>query len=164
MIDLNDLPAEDQYMPSDSLRTAVGLAAPNELFPYSSRATPGLDLDHTVAFKWANGPGQTRLGNLAPLSRRAHRAKTAGLWKVEQPESMLMLYASPLGYRYSVHPRNGTRRVVESPSAKWRRVVSEQEPMTMAELRGRLPRVPEELLERMRSGRAVRRGRADRDG
>lgn len=164
VIDLNDLPDEDQYLPSDSLRAAVGLAAPNELFPYSSRATPGLDLDHTVPFMRANGPGQTRLGNLAPLSRRAHRAKTAGLWQVEQPESMLMLYESPLGYRYSVHPRKGTRRVVESPSAKWRRVVSEQKPMTMAELRGRLPRVPEELLERMRSGRAVRRGRAGRDG
>ncbi|GAB3818856.1 hypothetical protein GCM10028820_21900 [Tessaracoccus terricola] len=163
VIDLNDVPAEDQYVPSDSLRTAVGLAAPNELFPFSSRAT-GLDLDHTVAFKRANGPGQTRLGNLAPLSRRAHRAKTAGLWKVEQPDSMLMLYESPLGYRYSVHPRKGTRRVVESPSAKWRRLAREQKPMTMAELRGRLPRVPEELLARMRSGRAVKRGRAGHGG
>src|SRR5690606_15877452 len=64
VIDLNDVPAEDQYVPSARPREAVALAAPHQLFPFSGRTTPSLDLDHTVPYR-ARGPGQTRLGNLA---------------------------------------------------------------------------------------------------
>ncbi|GAB3819849.1 HNH endonuclease signature motif containing protein [Tessaracoccus terricola] len=116
VIDLNDLPAEDQYVPSAGLRRSVGLAAPNELFPFSDRASPGLDLDHTVPYT-RGATGQTRMGNLAPLSRRVHRAKTAEVWKVEQPSSMLLRWRSPLGYRYEVHPAKGTRRLVPETSS-----------------------------------------------
>jgi hypothetical protein len=35
-------------------------------------------LDHTVPFQPGRS-GQTRVGNLAPLTRRVHRAKTAGV-------------------------------------------------------------------------------------
>lgn len=114
VIDLNSVPVEDQYVPSTGLREAISLAAPHELFPFSSRAAPGLDLDHTVPYR-ARGPGQTRVGNLAPLSRLVHRAKTRGSWTVEQPRSMLLVWQSPLGFRYEVHPQEGIRRVVESP-------------------------------------------------
>lgn len=114
VIDLDNLPAEERYVPSTSMRRAAELAAPYEPFPYSTRLTHGLDLDHTVAFRCGQ-PAQTRLGNLAPLSRRAHRAKTAGHWRVEQPRPMVVLWDSPLGFQYEVHPTAGTRRVVPVP-------------------------------------------------
>lgn len=113
VVDLNEVPPEDQYVPSIRMREAVHLASPHELFPFSDRAGPGLDLDHTLPYR-ARGPGQTRMGNLAPLSRIVHRAKTRGCWKVEQPRSMLLVWQSPLGFRYEVHPQAGTRRVVET--------------------------------------------------
>lgn len=114
VIDLAETPSEDGYVPSTSMRKVVELAAPYEAFPFSTRAVHGLDLDHTVAYR-PGAPAQTRLGNLAPLSRRVHRAKTAEHWRVEQPRSMVLVWHSPLGYQYEVHPREGTRRVVEVP-------------------------------------------------
>lgn len=44
-----------------------------------------LELDHTVVYRLSGGEKQTRVANLAPLGLRAHRAKTAGIWKVQQP-------------------------------------------------------------------------------
>ncbi|HSO70675.1 MAG TPA: hypothetical protein VLQ67_13700 [Arachnia sp.] len=57
---------------------------------------------------WTGCRGQTRIGNLAPLSRRAHRAKTARAWRVDQPRPSQIYWFSPLGYRYEVTP-GGTR-------------------------------------------------------
>ena len=116
VIDLGDVPPEDQYVPSISMKQAVSLAAQHELFLYSNRTSRGLDLDHTRPYR-PRTRGQTRVGNLAPISRRVHRAKTAGIWKVEQPKSLVLVWTSPLGYRYEVHPREGTRRVVEDCAA-----------------------------------------------
>ncbi|MCC2592941.1 hypothetical protein LKO27_05875 [Tessaracoccus sp. OS52] len=109
VIDLNELPAEDSYVPSTRLRMALGLSLPQELFPFSNRSQRGLDVDHTVPYR-PGGGGQTRLGNLAPLSRRAHRAKTAGIWKVKQPRAGILEWTSPLGFRYEVSAHHGTRR------------------------------------------------------
>ena len=111
VIDLDNVPAEDRYVPTTSMRRVVELAAPYEPFPFSTRGPHRLDLDHTVPYQ-PGAPGQTRLGNLAPLSRRVHRAKTAGHWRVEQPRSMTFVWHSPLGFQYEVHPAEGTRRVV----------------------------------------------------
>ena len=49
------------------------------------------------------------MGNLAPLTRRVHRAKTAGYWVMHQPEPGRIEWRSPLGYRYDVTPF-GTER------------------------------------------------------
>ncbi|TRY16428.1 hypothetical protein FOJ82_16020 [Tessaracoccus rhinocerotis] len=76
MIDLGDVPPEDQYVPSISMKQAVSLAAQHEVFLYSNRTSRGLDLDHTRPYR-PRTRGQTRVGNLAPISRRVHRAKTA---------------------------------------------------------------------------------------
>ena len=84
------------------------LAFPNEPFPFSQRDSVGLDLDHTVPYQ-PGRPGQTRVGNLAPLTRRVHRAKTAGYWVMHQPEPGRIEWRSPLGYRYDVTPF-GTER------------------------------------------------------
>lgn len=56
----------------------------------------------TVAETHRAPPGQTRVGNIAPLNARVHRAKTAGHWQVEQPEPGVLLWRSPLGFRYRV--------------------------------------------------------------
>ncbi|NHB84036.1 HNH endonuclease [Tessaracoccus sp. HDW20] len=63
----------------------------------------GLDLDHTIAYR-PSRRGQTRIGNLAPLTRRVHRAKTAGWWVLEQPTPGQVRWTSPLGYHYVVTP------------------------------------------------------------
>lgn len=110
VIDLNALPAEDQYRPSNQLIKAILLAFPNEMFPYSNRATAKfMDLDHTDPYRFGR-TGQTRLGNLCPFSRRPHRGKTAGIWDVQQHQAGALTWTSPLGYAYEV-TSEGTRRI-----------------------------------------------------
>lgn len=102
VIDLPELPAEDGYVPSRRMRTAIQLAMPTDMFPYSRRSSRNLDIDHTISFDACGGTGQTRLGNLLPASRRPHRGKTAELWGLAQPEPGVAEWTSPLGYRYRV--------------------------------------------------------------
>lgn len=103
VIDLPNLEPADRYTPSPVMRRAINLIFDAEPFPYSNRPSAGLDLDHTIAYQQGR-PCQTRVGNLAPLSRGAHRAKTAGFWRLEQPEPGQLFWTSPLGYRYAVTP------------------------------------------------------------
>ena len=103
VIDLPSLPTDDRYVPRAGIRRAVLLAMEREMFPYSNRRAAGLDLDHTVAYR-PGRRGQTGLGNLAPLGRRGHRAKTMGAWRVEQPKPACLIWMSPLKYRYEVSP------------------------------------------------------------
>ena len=110
VIDLNHMPAEYQYRPSQRLRDATHLVFPKEAFPFSNRTSRGLDLDHTNAFQKSCRDPQTRLGNFGPFSRRPHRAKTAGYWKCQQPILGKLIWTSPLGFRYLVD-KNGTRRL-----------------------------------------------------
>ncbi len=104
VIDLPELPPQDGYRPSPRMREAVRLAFPTEMFPFSDRDSRSLDIDHTVTFEhgahWTKG--QTRIGNLFPVRRRPHRAKTAGSWKLYQPSPGVAYWISPLGYRYWV--------------------------------------------------------------
>ncbi|MFT3888859.1 MAG: DUF222 domain-containing protein [Arachnia sp.] len=108
VIDLPNLAPADRYVPSKTMRCGIVLAFPYEPFPFSQRSSEGLDVDHTVAFQ-SGKPGQTRVGNLAPLTRKVHRAKTAGYWVMHQPEPGRVQWRSPLGYRYDVTPF-GTER------------------------------------------------------
>ena len=68
-------------------------------------------------------PGQTRPDNLAPLSRKVHRAKTHGGWKLTQPHPGTFLWTSPLGFGYLVTPSQSwlvhdpTRRLLPTPAA-----------------------------------------------
>ena len=108
VIDLANLEPADGYVPSSRMRCGMVLAFPNEPFPFSQRDSAGLDLDHTIPYERGRS-GQTRVGNLAPLTRRVHRAKTAGYWVMHQPEPGRIEWRSPLGYRYDVTPF-GTER------------------------------------------------------
>lgn len=99
----------DQIAPTDAyecpqrMREWVTLRNPYEVFPFSERRSRRLDLDHTRP--WQRGPsGQTRPGNLGPLSRRVHRAKTHGGWTLTQPSPGTFRWRSPLGFGYLVTP------------------------------------------------------------
>lgn len=103
VIDLPNLAPSDAYVPSMVMRKASILVFPNEPFPFSTRCSEGLDLDHTIAYR-PSLPGQTNLGNLTPLTRGVHRAKTAGWWILEQPTPGQVRWTSPLGHHYLVTP------------------------------------------------------------
>ena len=92
------------------LKEAVLLTFPKEAFPYSNRTSRGLDLDHTTAYQPSSRDPHIRLENLAPPSHRPHRAKTAGLWKCQQPLTGQLVWTSPLGFRYTIN-KDGTRRL-----------------------------------------------------
>ncbi|HEX5336176.1 MAG TPA: hypothetical protein VFW55_09860, partial [Propionicimonas sp.] len=75
-----------------------------EIFPYGTRTTSSLDLDHTRPYRWGQAwrPGQTDPDNLGPLRRKPHRAKTHAGWRLAQPQPGTFTWTSPLGRRYFV--------------------------------------------------------------
>lgn len=106
--------AVDAYEIPARIREQVALRDSFEVFPYSSRTGRKQDLDHTIPYR-PGGKKQTRQSNLGPLSRRVHRAKTHGGWRLEQPEPGLFTWTSPHGLRYLVSPL-GTRRLEDRPN------------------------------------------------
>lgn len=109
VVDLPSLPPQDGYRPSSRTRWAAHEVFPTEPFPFSTTNSRGLELDHTTAYQPCGPPGQTGIGNLAPLRSRLHRAKTAGHWHAEQPRPGAITWVSPLGYRYLVEAGETTR-------------------------------------------------------
>lgn len=98
-----DEPAVDSYEIPERIRRAVRLRDVCEVFPYSARSARRLDLDHTIPFV-PGVPVQTRPGNLGPLTRGVHRAKTAGRWRLRQPRPGIFWWRSSTGQRYRVGP------------------------------------------------------------
>ena len=105
---------ETPHHPSVSLRTAVETLMPHDVFPYGATPSRSCDLDHTVPYADDGGPGQTRWGNLGPLSRFTHRVKTHGGWHLTQPEPGIFHWSSPAGYQYLVTAQ-GTIRIASPP-------------------------------------------------
>ncbi len=90
------------------------------------RVLPVTDLDHTVAYRRSTPgspapPGQTRISNLGPLSRREHRAKTAGIWKLSQPEPGVYEWTNRTGRRWRVS-RGRTVRIPDGVRYRNRRI------------------------------------------
>lgn len=90
----------DSYEIPAPMRRAVILRHPTDVFAFGSCPSRGLDLDHTEPYRPGGEPGQTRVDNLGPLTRRQHRAKTHGGWQVEQLLPGRYLWRSPLGREY----------------------------------------------------------------
>lgn len=104
VLNTDTLLPSDAYQVPERMRDAITLRNPTSVFPFSRRSSTGrgVDLDHTIPFD-PNGPlGQTCPQNLGPLSRREHRAKTHGGWRVEQLKPGVFLWESPMHYRYLV--------------------------------------------------------------
>ena len=58
-----------------------------------------------------------RIGsNLAPLTRKPHRAKTARAWQLTQYEGGWLEWTSPAGYHYATGPY-GTLRQIPATAA-----------------------------------------------
>jgi hypothetical protein len=113
VLDLARQAPVDGYEIPDAMREQVHLRTPAEVFPYSGATGRRVDLDHTIPYQPVDDsgpPGQTSPGNLGPLGRRAHRAKTHGGWQVQQPFPGIYLWRSPTGRHYLVD-HTGTRRI-----------------------------------------------------
>lgn len=110
VIDLPNQAPVDAYEIPDRLREAVHLTTPTDVFPYGSNKTRHQDIDHTIPYDPNGPPGQTRTGNLAPLTRRHHRIKTHGRWKMKQPFPGIIIWQSPQGIHYLID-NTGTRRI-----------------------------------------------------
>lgn len=110
ILDPGAIEAVDQHDPPAAMRFALNQRDPVDVFPYGTRGAGSCDVDHTVAFTDAGGPGQTGLPNLGPLSRFTHRLKTHGNWTLSQPEPGLFHWRSAFGYEYVV-TRDGTTRL-----------------------------------------------------
>lgn len=98
VIDQNQMAPSDSYECPPTMREAMVLRNPYEVFPWSTRHSDGLDLDHTVP--WAPRGGITHPSNLGPLSRLAHRGKTHGHWQLDQIRPGVYLWRSRLGEEY----------------------------------------------------------------
>ena len=118
VLDLNTIPPVDSYEIPERIRDAVSWRSPTDMFPYGTQPARRCDLDHTDPYQHGSTspPGQTRTANLAPLSRRAHRAKTAKAWRVTQYEGGWLEWTSPAGYHYATGPY-GTLRELRAPAA-----------------------------------------------
>jgi len=115
-----DLPAGqcpvDSYHIPTRLREQLHLRHPADVFPYATAVSRRIDLDHTIRYlspDQGGPPGQTRIGNLGPHTRRNHRLKTHAGWQVRQPEPGTWLWRSPHGRIYLVnatgtHPLGNT--------------------------------------------------------
>lgn len=103
VLDAGTITPVDSYEIPERMREAVGYRQPYDCFPGSTRRTShGCDLDHTEPYRPGGPPGQTSLDNLSPISRRAHRAKTHGGWRLQQPIPGVLIWRSPYGYTYLV--------------------------------------------------------------
>ncbi|MGJ3509109.1 DUF222 domain-containing protein [Enemella sp. A6] len=111
-----DLAPVDEYRVPTAMRLAVQARNPVDVFPYGTRPSASCEVDHTNAFDHVNkhGRGQTRPGNLGPLSKYTHRLKTHGGWHLTQPAPGIFDWTSPLGYQYRV-TSDGTTKTGKPP-------------------------------------------------
>ena len=114
----DNLVASDAYECAHWMREWVQLRNPYEVFPWSTKRSGRLDLDHTIP--WAppepDAKPLTRPDNLGPLSRKVHRAKTHGGWGLTQVRAGTFLWQSPLGFGYLVTPSHSW--MIEDPSGQ----------------------------------------------
>lgn len=114
VVDVRKMADEDRHDPSANLRFAIQQRDPFEVFPHGSTRSTSCDLDHTDPYRDDGTPGQTGPGNLGPLSRRVHRAKTFGGFHVTQPAPGYFHWRTPHGWEFLVGPR-GTTKLTDPP-------------------------------------------------
>jgi hypothetical protein len=85
----------------------VRLRDPVCVFPGCRRRSRACDLDHIdpyVPVERGGSRGQTHPGNLAPLCRSHHRAKTHSDWQYQRLPDGSYRWTSPIGRTYLVLP------------------------------------------------------------
>jgi hypothetical protein len=111
VIDVAGMAPVDSYEIPDRLREAVHILSPRDTFPFSSSRRRSGDLDHTIPYVPPDDggpPGQTAIGNLAPMTRFHHRVKTHSGWQVRQPFPGVFIWRSPHSRHFLVD-HTGTR-------------------------------------------------------
>ncbi|WIY81980.1 DUF222 domain-containing protein [Propionimicrobium sp. PCR01-08-3] len=108
VIDPEQIQPSDAYQVPGRMRFAIEQRNAVDVYPYGILPAGRCDLDHTIAYE-SGKKGQTHPGNLGPLSRKAHRAKTHGGFRLEQPSPGLFVWTTKLGYRYAVTAAGTTR-------------------------------------------------------
>ncbi len=84
ILDMNKTDGADRHDPPEWMRELVIQRDATCVFPGCRRNSRFCDLDHIEPYLDPDDggpPGQTRPGNLAPLCRRHHRAKTHGTFE-----------------------------------------------------------------------------------
>ena len=107
VLDLNSDAAVDQHDPPDAMRETVVLRDAHCVFPGCGRDSRSCDLDHITEYlpmEDGGPPGQTRPGNLAPLCRTHHRAKTHTAWHYKRLDDGSYEWTAPTGHQYRVTP------------------------------------------------------------
>ena len=108
IVDPGTIQPSDAYQTPNRMRFVIEQRNPVDVFPYGTIAAQHCDMDHTIPF--VNGDkGQTHPGNLGPLARKAHRAKTHGDCQLEQPSPGLYIWTTKLGYHYAITAAGTTR-------------------------------------------------------
>jgi hypothetical protein len=105
VLDPTEVAPVDGYEIPAQLRAAVKARQIADVFPFGTCLSPNMDVDHTeryLSMDYGGPPGQTRLGNLGPMTRPGHRAATHGGWQKHQPEPGYYIHRSPVGYVYLV--------------------------------------------------------------
>jgi hypothetical protein len=101
----------DAYEVPARMREAMNVRHPFEVFPWGTLRSRAADLDHTIAYRPPDDggpPGQTRPGNLGPLARGHHNAKTHGGFRLYQPTPGTYLWRTPSGHWYQVDHQGTT--------------------------------------------------------
>ncbi len=151
--------AEPQYEPSDPLARLVRTRDGSCTGLGCDRQAAACDLDHREP--WPLGPTTAR--NLAPLSRRCHRAKTLS-WSVQRHPDGSSTWTSPTGRHYPSpspwHPApdpaapRPCRPPPQEPAARWGpRALAEE---SDAGLTARLAEEPERRDEVLAEGTVIR--------
>jgi len=107
VIDLADQRPADAYEYTGTLREAVFLARPADVFPYAVNTSRAMQIDHTEPFRPDGAPGQTSLANAGPMTAHHHRIATHGRWRRRQPVPGRVVWVTPHG-RYRVTDATGT--------------------------------------------------------
>lgn len=122
----------DAYEVPRAMREAMEARHPFEVFPWGTLPSRAGDQDHTVPFRHPDEggpPGQTRPGNLGPLSRGHHNAKTLGGFTVHQPEPGTYLWRTPSGHWFGVDARGSAGLGRQVPAELRGRLVVAHSPL-----------------------------------
>jgi hypothetical protein len=129
VLDLADVAPQDGYQGTGRMREAVRLVVPGDVFPYAGSTGRRLDHDHPIPYlplDEGGPPGQTHLGNQAPLGRFHHRLKTHGGWRLAQPEVGIYLWRSPNGHYFQTDGRGTHRLTPQAGQAYWDAAAAQQ--------------------------------------
>ena len=110
VIDLAEAIHCDSYEVSDRLREQTEVRDHTCVFPHCTLPAVNTDMEHVIAYP----EGPTETGNIAPVCRRHHRAKTHLGWDYQVLGPGIYLWTSPQGERY-LRSHAGTHPIDELP-------------------------------------------------